>query len=426
MNTESSVRFSYKRMAAAPEHAAQGIISIEDGLIPLLLWRRVHTIYETKREITPLERFILEAALRLKSYRPAEINWITAIPERAVHHICRRLAVMGLLETDGGNTFSPCPEKIDAALETETLVTPREGFMSFVFLPLYGDLVALDDRNGQNVPWMNRDWIAGQAPVPEAMAGKGVLAYIEERITRKQVSALPDDVLGIKLPSVEGVPAWRIPRLCPAYRFSGKLHIRKGHQRTELTFWNDDSIRTDRKPTTPLGMSLEGTVGLQAHLTSITGAAMSEEIHHQIWDFLFKGMSLIRSECTHGNIRYYIDRNTASQIALGGSPLPQPRGVEVVRDGYEDLAIGLRIELYPEGAAAKALFAIDAAITAAVGLPPPLDKSAIASELASAGEAYGLGTEWICPDDDLITRAWHLKHYAIVYALRAESDFPHD
>src|SRR5207253_4732928 len=130
------------RVVAHPVPAPPNVVaSLPEVLIPMLWWRGVPMRRAQPVSMTPLERFVLEMALRVGEAEPDEFFEITGLPGALLPVAARRLVGSKALQRRA-DAFTPCFPGAEHAFRTQTLYEERHTSFDVVLLPRTGDLIA--------------------------------------------------------------------------------------------------------------------------------------------------------------------------------------------------------------------------------------------------------------------------------------------
>jgi hypothetical protein len=428
----------------APDLGPNSIVVVPRALVPMVIWRSVPVTRMTEEALTPLERFMIEAALTLGVVRPVDIEQISSLPPAAVTAATWRLLVAGILRRDGDDLY-PIPALADSALSRAAVGRPRAGRADFLFLPRTQDVVVLSATNGGR---LSRDLDQRQvapvatAPVPTELWGERLGPYLDQRIRERTLSGAADDIRSTRFddespylfppaaqPDGDTTDDTERPRTCPAYNCAAVVtQERPGDYTVTLTISGSSARRAKRGAEedriVEVTARITGVGGLCASWLALAEAAIEPGGPADAWRALYakpaeNGAAWYRSSARGGatTLDFTVNAEAAFVLAADGGMLISRAGLAVESDeATVELSCGLR----PGDAEAARLFAIDAAVVELLRSDQPLDD--LDRILAGANVVDGPTGRGI-DAGDLRDRAWRLGHYPLVYALRARSDF---
>lgn len=405
MNPDGNVSFE---LSESPPRLKEGVlIVVREALLPMLLWEDIKVVRHVRKELTIVERFILEVALTLKTFYTGEIEEITSIPRRAVQRIVRHLVSMGALSIGDDGNYSVLETTARKALKEKALIEKRGGKLTFVYLPGTDDLLAFDKEKGdRRALELDRLMPASSRPVSADVQQEKKHAFLNRRVSSRSVANLPDDVVEVPVPDDDR----NIPELCPAYHCHGQVVREDDSMRLFLTIYSKKRKDEDEPLSVPV--NLTGADALVKLWTEMAELLEKEDYYMEIWRLIepkgSKPISVERLES--GEWSFSVDRDTAQAIASGGRYLVLPFGLLIKS---EESILHLAMKLVPSDGAAATVFAVDEAVTQLLKVPEPLTGAhldRVASELTADPEA-------------IKGRMWGLRHYRHIYSLREREDF---
>jgi hypothetical protein len=392
--------------------ADEPLVVITEALLPIFNWSDVPVVRAVEQKLSAVERFLIEAALRLGDLDVEDIEELTGLPEEATRRIAGHLCEIAVLTAQDGRYIAN-EEAALATLARESLVELRQDVLTFVVLPRSGDALAFEHKQGRAAPpQMNRLDPAANAPVPDNYRDATRAAMLRALIQARQVADLPEDLAEIAEPGNDEP----VPEVCPAYRYAGRLRLRSGQVKVTGHIYGErgeDRIRLDLTRADRLIDYWLNQAEL-LYLTETFEAACKE----------------IGCSPTDAKARRVGASHWAFQVSSTGARDLIRRGVRLCRPGGLELLspdrttkIEVVASFEPAGADAAITFAVDAAADMLEELPPdsltPADLGqAVVTACAAHQVEAGPETEY-----DVRMRLWTRGHQYLVYKLRAGEDF---
>lgn len=394
---------TYARVDDAPP-TGQPTLQITWARLPVLWWRDVAVTTREPVELNELDRFTIAAVDRLGYLHRAAFEQFTGLPPLVFAGLARRLHSLNLLEWRD-DVLRPIsvtrPRHNDSASRSATST------LDFLYLPSTDDLVVVGEGLG--------DWeragppIDGAAPLPASLHGVSVRTLFSERIAQRRVANLPDNVVALAggedeaLTAMAGAdPPPPLP-LCPVVECAATVVLDGARASVQLEV-SGKSRRRNRNGG-PVTVDLSGATGLVAQWSGLlpdlatpsdgTAAAMRAiGLATPPWPPLRQD-GLARWRMT-------VDGDQARTLAEAG-PLTNAIGLEV-RHTHARIVTALRLS--PADREAESMIELDAVLQKAL-------------------QSLGTGP----PDYDatdherLLARAWQLRYFPLVQALREAEDF---
>jgi hypothetical protein len=305
----------------------------------------------------------------------------------------RLVTARALVPADGG--YLPQPHVAEEAVRRQTLYEQRHASLDFILLPRTGDLLAFDPRSsGLRAVEALRPRSAGNAPVPQALAGTTFAGYLRTRLQNRTVTGIGDDIIDVG-PLGSASPA--IPNaLCPIYRCQAELRYDGQRYLPVVTLPGDGSSE-------PVQLALPGADGLVKQWLDLADEMSDPPFRARVW-------ATVTGRNTHTAPRaervaparwtYWLSAAAARHLADRGQNLATPTGI-AVQD--ETAVIELTIDLAGAEPAAAELIDTDRALTAAAA--PGADTTAVPRTRVA----------W--------ERAWQLGFLGLAYTLWEAEDF---
>lgn len=195
----------------APEPGVDFIV--EQAWLPMVALDGVKVVVQADQRISLMERFVLEALLRLETLELHELQEIASIPPELGAWLIGSLRQKGLVR-EAGTAFAPDTERCVAALESGQHPVERSEQRDLLWFPESDEVVVLESATrlfrGLRRLKPSRRW-----PVPPGWQGKTRAALLAEPFNAKRfhgdgvadIVTIQDDTV------VQG-------EQCPAYRCS--------------------------------------------------------------------------------------------------------------------------------------------------------------------------------------------------------------
>jgi hypothetical protein len=398
-----------------PNVQDEPLVVITEALLPVFDWIDVPVVRAVEQRLAAVERFLIEAALRLGDLDVEDIEELTALPEEATRRIAGHLCEISVLHAEDGKYIAN-EEAALATLTRESLVELRQDVLTFLVLPRSGDTLAFEHKHGRTAPpQLHRIDPVASAPVPGTYHDATPTAMLRTLIAASQAPDLPEDVVEIMEPP-DSKP---VPDVCPAYRYSGRLRLRSGQVKATGHAYGE---RGEER--IPLDLSraknlIEYWLN-QAELLYL--AEVFQAACHEI------GCSPTDAKAQRVNPSHWafqVNTAAAQELSRRGVRLCRPGGLELLSpDRTTKIEVVASFE--PSGPEAATIFAIDAAADMLEELPPDsLTPADLARAVATACTTYQVKAD-LATELQVRTRLWARGSQYLVYKLRAGEDFAYD
>ena len=407
-----------------PRFQAGVTLVVDRAFLGCLVFPKVKVRREVRRELAVIERFALQAGLRLGEFGARDIQEITSVPEHAAHRFLQRLVrAKALLQRDE-DRYEIRREAAELALVEAVTREEVVAEQDFLWLPRSDDWIAFPERDESFQRLVSLQPI-GKAPVPREHRGISFAQRLESSIQQKEVWGLPENVVGVAAkPEDEEA---RLPEVCPAFFCEGKLHDGNGAGELRLCLEGQPGKRDRSAPR--VWTSFPTTTRLCQDWRALAEAPAREEY----LDAVASAAGLHRDEI--GEVRRSVPSEYVLAIQIGAArrlfadrvPLLEEFGLQVCSP--EETSVAVRVRLEPAAPALAAPFAIDAAVVDVLSNARDLPLAeAIEAAIIRARATYSLAAHAAKSVDagSVLDRLWSLQHYAFIYRTRAETDFPYD
>jgi hypothetical protein len=398
-----------------PDVADEPLVVITEALLPIFDWIDVPVVRAVEHKLSAVERFLIEAALRLGDLDVEDIEELTGLPEEATRRISGHLCEISVLAAQYGR-YVANEEAAVATLTRESLVELRPDVLTFVVLPRSGDAIAFEHKQGRTAPpQISRLDPVASAPVPGTYRDATRTAMLRALAEARRVADLPEDVTEIAAPAAEEP----VPDICPVYRYAGRLRLRAGQVRATGYIYGERGEERVRLDLSRAGHLIDYWLN-QAELLYLTETfeAVCREIGCSPADAKAR-----RAGASHW--AFQVNSTGARDLTRRGVRLCRPGGLEILSpDGPTKIEVAASFE--PADAEAAISFAADAAADLLEELPPDsLTPADLGQAVVTACEAHQVqaGPE---TEHEVRTRLWARGHQYLVYKLRAGEDFSYD
>ncbi|MFF4625281.1 hypothetical protein [Nonomuraea jabiensis] len=380
---------------------------VTEALVPIVFWPRVTIVRAIDEELTIVERFLLEAALRLGKVTNELIEEVTDLPSDVLDALFDGLVSFGLLAKEGTGHV-PQTEEVEQTLLRGTLRRHSQDTCTIAFLPQTDEAVAYGvpltgrRRRSAPAPSLSAPVDKAYAPVGSRAMGRRPSEILQNLLARKRIARLPADVIQV-MGDPDEPP---LPERCPAYRVDGVVRDRDGMPRLDLRIaTGDQQTRID----------LSGADALAARWTYQARFLEDPEgLEHAAAALGCEARDVTLRSDKAGHWEVWLNERAATAAAAQRS-LTLFGGFNVVH--IEDV-VTINVELRPADNAAAKLFALDQAAARVRGN----GTEAVLEILRAAAREFDL-PETALSRDALIGRLWTLAQYDLVYSLRESEDF---
>jgi hypothetical protein len=418
------------KSATVPERPAGVQLDLAQAYIPVFLWRSLPVLVRQQQRISLVERFALEAAAELGSVTAAELAGLTALPERAIGPLLRRMLAVGALEGTGTDSYTPT-QKAASILDEETVAVLAETVCDFAYFPASDELLVLTDATA---PWRRRLFHRKlrpslQMPLEEPLSGQPPSAIINRHLTANTAHWRPADLVQ----ALAGAGEEPVGDLCPVFQASPVLcRFEEENQRyrVDLTFRSPAASKqggqAGASPWT-VKVDLSGIGGLVGYWRGLAGLAGEPEVLPLLWrEVAGPGGALDAAELKKLVVeeaaapRYVLSLTEEAVLKLRKRPVPLSNEVGIRLEDEQAAAL-IRIQLRPADDPAAALFALDEAAQLLDSDPAASYQGAI--EIAARHSGLAPDSGLMAGPDQLRERMWWLRFYEAVYARRESDDF---
>ncbi|GGM03344.1 hypothetical protein ACFFX1_39355 [Dactylosporangium sucinum] len=383
----------YARAAAAPPDDRPGV-QVTWARLPVLWWRDVAVTTREPVELNEVDTFTIAAVERLGRLSAEAFEAFTGLPPLIFAGIARRLHSLALLDWRDG-ALRPFT---GAARPTEAPARSGTATIDLLYLPTTDDLVVVGEGLGE---WERRvPKVSVAAPLPERLHRVSVRTLLSERIAARRVANLPENVVGLPDGADEPLTAMagadRTPPLpmCPVVEVAATV-LQDGARptvRVDVACGSGKAVTVD----------LSGAAGLVARWSALAADLAAEPGDAEA---AMRAIGLTEppwpAPRRDGPGRWRVTVDGAQARALAGTGLlTAPIGLEV---RHTHARIVAAVRLAPGDAEAAAMIDLDAALQKALqdGVP--------AHDAAERGR--------------LMARAWQLRYFPLVHAMREAEDF---
>lgn len=423
------------RAVTAPQTDPDTAAVVAEALLPLLYWRGVPVRATEPRELTVLERFVLELGLSLGGVRPADFAEVTSLPATILAGATWRLVADGSLvpQQDG---WAVAHARAAQTLRRQAVARVTDAAADFVLLPRTGDLLAARGAAGGWLRGLDLKLAAEErAPLPAALAGVPRAAYLGERVRGGTVAGLGAEVVDVPLP-VEDPPLHADagqpgePPTCPAYRCRARVRRSpSGDHRVDavITGRARRGTRQGDDARVEVEADLSGAEALVATWLELTSALRHHEVQRDAWRVLGPpstgyGRPPMNRVSRRGPVEWNLHVGGAAAAALcdDGRSLTEPMGLAVTG---EEAVVEVVCWFFPDDDQARGLFAREELVQRLLNSPDPA--GVFGAACRAAAEQLPASAAVLAPHA-VRTRVWQLGHYQLVYRLREIEDFPYD
>lgn len=422
-----------------PAITPQTVALVPEALLPLLGWRDVPILREVRQELTALERFVLEMALKLQVVTAEDFAEIVSLPQQVLAAGATRLLAGGALRL-AADRYEVEPEAATRALHEKRIRRLLPSTADFVLLPRTGDILAMP--SGKKT-WLRQLELArlvptANAPVPAELWHERRSSFLADRVRAGSVTLVDTGVAHVPTPA-DDPPLFDQngrgdTRLCPAYRCRAEVtldehgeHVVRAvlHGRTSRKKNTAGSDRTDEPVEVPVQLS--GMTNLVHEWLTLTAGLTDPTVREKAWQVIgpaeadYAEISWRRAR-RRGPVEwdFPLTERAAQAIAAQRRPLDQQVGLALEND---TATVVLICWFVPDDDEARRLFAIDLAVRR---LLTAADAAAdLTATCEKAAAEHDLPADRVRPQA-VRDRAWDLGYHRLIYALREAEDFPYD
>jgi hypothetical protein len=401
------------RWLRTPPHVRdEPLVIITEALLPVFDWIDMPVVRAMEQKLAAVERFLIEAALRLGDLDAEDIEELTGLPEEATRQIGGHLCEISVLNT-GDERYIANEETALATLNRESLVELRRDVLTFIVLPRSDDALAFEHKQGRTAPpRLDRIEPVANAPVPDKYIDARPAAMLRMLIDGGQVADLPEDVVEI----VEPPDSQPVPDLCPAYRYTGRLCLRSGRVKATGHIYGERSA--DR---IPLDLSRAGRL-IDYWLNQAELLYLAEVFQAACTEIGCAPADVRAQRVGPSHWAFQVNSTGAHDLSSRGMRLCRPGGLELLSpDRTTKIEVVASFE--PSDPEAAVTFAIDAAADMLEeAVPDSLTLADLTQAVTTASAAYQVKVGSVT-ELQVRTRLWERGHQYLVYKLRAAEDF---
>jgi hypothetical protein len=190
--------FEFRRSQQPSRSVDDDSLIITRATIRLMLWRDVPVRTAASLGLTPLEQFVLEAVIALRTFTRDQFTQITGLPADLLDTLARRLVNTGAVTRDDSG-YRSVPETAEAALARSAVVSERTRQANFIYLPGTDDLVAIEPAGARALhdALSRATFRIGSAPVPRSLINRNRQKFVAEHMRRGTIRDLQADVIGV-------------------------------------------------------------------------------------------------------------------------------------------------------------------------------------------------------------------------------------
>jgi hypothetical protein len=381
--------------------------------LAMLWWRDIQVTVAEHVELSPLDHFALAAVARLGSLDAPAFEEFTGLPPLVFNGLARRLHSLRLLEWRD-DVMHPWRDR-GSAQNAQNATRSSTMSVDLLYLPETDDLLVIPEglsaweRSGVNP--------VGAAPVPLAMHEISFRELISAKLRAGRIADMPPDVVSLADESDEELTAMAgaAPRppvpVCPVFECAATLVLGEQQRETQVEFIGNSKRRASRE--SRMTLDLSGAPGLAERWSRAVSGLPDRS------DELDKAMrALGLTEPPHPQLTvddfgfWWLSVSGRHARVLGKTALlTLPVGLEI-RRRHVHATVALRLR--PADDDARALIGRDEALQAVlqdyVTQGGPIDH-----QDPRVREGGGVTV--------LMARAWHLKYFTVVHAMREKEDF---
>jgi hypothetical protein len=404
---------------APPDVDDSTVAVVTEALLPVFVVpAAVQQAVEQK--LSTVERFLVEVAVQLGDLTATDVEELVGLPAEATHRIAGHLSTTRILEPVGDG-YVVRPEAAREALDREVVVELHDKNLTFVVLPVTGDVLAYEHQPRRPKPPMV-DGLepVGRVPVPAGLRGVGWAEVLGDKIRAGKVGGLPDGVVDI-------AESWRgepVPDTCPTYRCTGVVRRRGDRLSATMRLYGDRGERFERVDLTAASGVVEywqGHADLLAQpewvpaVRRAAGLPPPDEATEA---------TLAVEQRGPAEWALLVDGDGARAAADAGRRLSRPGGLKVVGpDGTTKTEVVVRFA--PRVHDAALVFAVEGAVDEIIERADPsapaLSPMSMSDAVEAASQATGVAPETVAAGK-VVRRLWQRRPH-VVYQLRAAEDF---
>jgi hypothetical protein len=368
-------------------------IVVEQAWLPMVIFDGVKVVTKSDQSISMMERFVLEALLRLQTLEVRELQEIASIPPELGAWLLASLRQKGLVR-NVGDGFAPVVECCTTALASGQLPIKRTDKRDLLWFPETDEVVVLKSSTA-TIRSLRKLKPSGSWSIPPNKRGKTRAALLDEPLKAGRIHGHnADSILGI--PDETPVTDEKIPAyVCSAATSS---RVEAGPWHIEVLGLKRERRDADQQPervsvTLPVPR-LPILIDSWRRRTIETRAAVADD---------FKRIQGVSAQ-PHGEFGLRVDLGVSeAQVFARERLLAEVFGVTVRIDDEFAFVVPLRCNPADEGA--TQLFAVDSVIRG------------LLSDTCTDPTSYGVRRE------SILNRLWQLRMFKPLYDLREAEDF---
>jgi hypothetical protein len=405
---------SYRRVDEAPP-VDRPCLHVSWARLAILWWRDVPVVTAESVELNELDKFVVSAVGRLGHLHSQAFEEFTGLPPLVFNGLARRLHSLGLLEWRDGvlrRSDPPGRSEPDGTASRSGTAT-----LDFLYLPETDDLVVVDTGLA--------DWEkaapapVGAAPLPEALHGTTVRTLLQKKIERREVLNLPKRVIMLAdgddeaLTEMAGASPQPAVPVCPVFRCAATVVLDRLGPAIQLDVKGDVPGGRSGEQEVRVTLDLSGAVGLvelwSRGVTEFADNPDETATAMQALGLVESPWPAVRWD-EDGNRLLAVDGRQADILAPSAL-LTRPIGLEV-RQRHAHVTVALQLE--PADERAGRMIKLDSILQELLQKhsTPGWDPGLRDLDASDVGGVTALRA-----------RAWHLKYYTLVHAIREAEDF---
>ncbi|GIH08275.1 hypothetical protein Rhe02_63420 [Rhizocola hellebori] len=403
---------TYRRAENAPP-TDRPTLHITSASLAVLWWRDVRITFTEPIELNELDEFAVAAVTRLGSLSAQDFEEFTGLPPLIFNGLARRLHSLGLLDWRDG-TLRPTAAEDPSEMPRKAAKTTTAS-VDLVYLPGTDELLvaheglAVWERAGLQP--------IGASPLPETLHRTTFRNFISARVRQGRVAGLPANAIELTegddepLTAMVGAhPEPPVP-VCPVFLCAATLVLGEGRSQALLDASENPRKKSKKANRVTIDVSdAKGLIGRWAGaVTELTGKpSLVEEAMRSLGLAEPPWPSLVQDHS--GAWRLSIDGRHAQTLSREGL-LTLPIGLEICEP---DFNVTMALVLEPVDDEARQLIRLDRVLQETLQRYGAGD-SAIGKHHAGIREVGGIAR--------LMSRAWQLRFYSLVYQAKESEHF---
>jgi hypothetical protein len=405
---------TYRRLDSAPP-VDRPCLHVTWARLAILWWRDVAVTTIEPVELNELDEFAMSAVGSLGYLHAPAFEEFTGLPPLIFNGLARRLHSLGLLEWRDG-LLRPSdgpgrPETVGPPSRTATAT------LDFLYLPETDDLIVVDE----SLAVWERAAIApvGAAPLPRTLHHTSVRTLLADRIQQRRIPNLPDNIIALAggddeaLTTMTGAKPQPPVPVCPVFQCAATVVRGQHRPEIQLDVTGATKRRRQNEPESRVTIDISGATGLVQRWSHAVNEFADEP------DEADKAMrALGLTEPPWPSLRsdeagsWWLPINGRQAQALAHHALlTVPIGLEV-RQRHARVAAALQLE--PADEDARKMIERDSVLQEVLQDQGPQGRP-IGRHNLNVRDVGGITA--------LRARAWQLKYYSLVHAMREAEDF---